>query len=355
MSRAWRSLRVQLALVGSAAIYLPVLLLFGVGVATEDETATVVDGIEVTRDASPPRSPWVPWTVVALAPTAAGLAWWWAGRATRPLDRVRTVAEDIEGADLSRRIGLDRGPAEVVALAASFDAMLDRLERSAEIQRRLVEEASHELRTPLAVLTTNAEVLLGHPEPTLGLYREGLERSQAAAVRLRATVEELLVDARGRARTVARQPVDLAAIVRAVVDEAGVPAGSRRIELAIAGPPSVPGALDGPTVHRAVANLVDNAIRHAPSGSTVEVAVEEVGGEGGAEVAVVVVDHGPGIPIEEQGHAFERFWHGRADGAGTGLGLPIARQVARAHGGDLTVASPGPAGDGCAFTLRLRR
>ena len=99
----------------------------------------------------------------------------------RPIDRVRRVAEDIEGSDLSRRIGLDHGPTEVVALAASFDAMLDRLEHAAETQRQLIEEASHELRTPLSVLMTNADVTLAHPDPTIEIYRQGLERSRSAA------------------------------------------------------------------------------------------------------------------------------------------------------------------------------
>lgn len=162
MSRAWRSLRAQLAIVGFLAIYVPVLLVFGVTSLTEDRVVQTRNGVEVASDTSTRRSPWVTWTVVALAPAAAGLAWWWAGRAVRPIDRVRKGAEDIEASDLSRRIGLDHGPAEVVALAASFDAMLARLERAGEVQRRLIEETSHELRTPLSVLATNADVLLAH-------------------------------------------------------------------------------------------------------------------------------------------------------------------------------------------------
>lgn len=351
MSRAWRSLRVQLAVVGFVAIYLPVLVLFGVTSVTEEtDVTTVTGGAEVVDAASGSTSPWVVATLVALGPVAALLAWWWAGRAVRPIDRVRAVAEDVGGADASRRIGMARGPAEVVALAASFDAMLDRLEDAAEVQRRLVEEASHELRTPLSILTTNAEVLLAHPDPTVEVYREGLVRSRAAALRLGATVEELLVDARGRARTIARRPADVVALARAVVDDAGVLAAPREVALVLAAPATAVAPVDGPTVQRALANLVDNAVRHAPPGSEVEVAVRVVG----PDVVVVVTDHGPGIPAAEQDQVFERFWTDRPDGPGTGLGLPIARQIARAHGGDVTVASPGPAGDGCAVTMTLR-
>lgn len=149
MRQAWRSLRVQLAVLGFLAIYVPVLFLLGVTLVTEEE-AVEVDGVEVVEGTSARRSPWTTWTVVALAPAAAGLAWWLAGRAVRPVDRVRLVAEEIEASDLSRRIGLESGPTEVVALAASFDAMLDRLEHAAEEQRLLIEETSHELRTPIS-------------------------------------------------------------------------------------------------------------------------------------------------------------------------------------------------------------
>ena len=351
MNRSWASLRVQLALLGFAAIYIPVLVLFGVTFVTETETSETIDGVEVTADASPDRSPWVTWTVVALGPVAAGLAWWWAGRAVRPIDRVRMVAEDIEGSDMSRRIGLDHGPTEVVALAASFDAMLGRLELAADTQRQLIEEASHELRTPLSVLTTNADVLLAHPNPSVDVYREGLERSRTAAGRLQATIDELLVDARGRARTIDRQRADVMAVVGGVVDDARVVAAAKQVGLSLDGPPAAACSLDESTVRRAISNLVDNAIRHAPSGTSVEVAVAVTD----TDAQVVVTDHGPGVPVEEQDHIFERFWYGRRGTNGTGLGLPIAKQIAIAHGGNLTVRSPGPAGDGCEFHLTLRR
>lgn len=315
MSRAWRTLRARLAVLGFLAIYVPVLLLFGVTVVTEYDTTEVVDGVEISTESSVTWSPWVTATVVALAPAAAGLAWWWAGRAVRP-----------------------------------YEAMYDRLRHAADAQRRLIEETSHELRIPLSVLSTNAEVLLSHPAPTLEVYRDGLERSGRAAGRLRAVIEELLVDARGRARTVDRQPADVAALVRAVVDDARVVAAPRGVTVEVTAPARAVCAVDEATVRRAVANLADNAVRFAPPGSAVAVAVER----SGAELAVVLTDHGPGIPAAELAHVFEPFWHGRRDQAGTGLGLPIARQIALAHGGDVTLTSPGPAGDGCVARLTLR-
>ncbi|MFF3437396.1 ATP-binding protein [Streptosporangium sp. NPDC002721] len=352
MIRPWRSLRARLAVLGFLAIYLPALLLFGVILVTDTETTSwVIDGVESTRTVSAHGSAWVTWTVLALAPAAAALAWWWAGRATAPIERIRAAADEIGGTDLSRRIALDHGPAEVVALAASFDAMLDRLEQASATQWRLIDETSHELRVPLSILMTNAEVLLGHPAPTVEIYRRGLQRSRAASERLRTTIDHLLVDARARARAVDRRPSDLVALVRDVVEHAGVLAAVNGVGLSVTGPPAAVCSVDEPTVSRAVSNLVDNAIRYAPAGSEVEIAVEVTG----AGAAVTVTDHGPGIPADEREHVFERFWRGRRDVPGTGLGLPIARQIALAHGGDLTLDPPRPTGDGCTFRLTLRR
>ncbi|GAB4005977.1 hypothetical protein GCM10029992_55370 [Glycomyces albus] len=246
--------------------------------------------------------------MIALAPEAAALAWWWSGRAVRPFERVRKAAERIEASDLSLRIGLERGTAEAVALAAAFDNMLDRLEQSAKVQRQLIEEASHEMRTPLSVLVTGSEVLLDHPEPDLGLYREGLERTRNAAERMRSTIDELLVDARGRARTVDRRPADLVALARAAIEDLSSLAESKSVELRLRETGPVECAVDEPTVRRAIANLVDNAIKHAPEESRVEIAVET----GPADAVITVTDQGPGIPAEHQPRIFDRYWQGKA-------------------------------------------
>ncbi|MER0243851.1 HAMP domain-containing sensor histidine kinase [Streptomyces sp. HSW2009] len=353
MRRLWRSLRVRLALFGFLAGYVPVLLLFGVVLATETDV-TQEGGATATaeeRHTTSHRSDAALWTVLALGPAAAGLAWWWAGRATAPIDRVRMVAAHVQGADLGRRTALRRGPTEVVALAASFDDMLERLERAAELQRRLIEETSHELRMPLAVLVTNAEVLLTHPRPTVEVYRQGLERSRTAAVRLQQVMGELLVDARGRARTLDRQAVCLAAVARSVAAQAEVAAVAKGMRLSVTGAPAAVCPVDEATVRRAVHNLLDNAIRYAPAGTAVTVDVQV----GAAEVAVVVTDEGPGIPADDQARVFQRFWRGPSGAHGTGLGWAIARQVALAHGGTLTLASPGPTGVGCAFRFSVAR
>ncbi|MEU5870413.1 ATP-binding protein [Glycomyces sp. NPDC047369] len=336
------SLRVRLALTGSLAIYLPVVLVFAVTAINQEEyTETGADGVAytVTRTGVDPTA-WAVLTVALLLPVTAALAWWWSGRAVRPFERVRAAAERIEASDLGLRVGSAQGTAEARALAAAFDSMLDRLERSALVQRRLIEEASHELRTPLAVLITGADVVLAHPEPDLDLYREGLERSRNAAQRLRDVVGELLVDARGRARVIDRRPVDLAALAREVAAEFARP-------VEVTGAATAEAAVDGPSVRRAVANLVGNAAKHAPEGTVVRIEVEA----GPDAVSLTVADEGPGIPDADRERVFERFWRG-GRAPGTGLGLPIARQIAQAHGGDVALLD---GGRGCRFRLTLPR
>jgi signal transduction histidine kinase len=307
VSRLLASLRVRLAVLGVVAIYAPVLVLLAVAATTDTETVTTADGLR-TQVVSGGTSPWVWATAALLAPAACVLAWTWAGRAVRPL------AE------------------------------------AAEQQRRLIEETSHALRTPLAVLATTIDVALADPAPTLPGYRDGLQGARDAAGRVRGVVDGLLADARGRARTLERRAADLDAVVADAVTRALPLADARGVRLEHAATGRLTARIDVDAVTRAVTNLLDNAIRHAPAGSAVAIAARATA----TSVAVTVTDHGPGIPAAQQAQVFGRFW--RADGGGAaGLGLPIARQVAEAHGGALTLHSPGPDGDGCAFTLTLRR
>jgi signal transduction histidine kinase len=194
-------------------------------------------------------------------------------------------------------------------------------------------------------LITGADVLLRHPEPDLDLYREGLERSRNAAERLRDAVGELLVDARGRARVIDRRPTDVTALVGEVFNEVAAFAESRSVRLVLRGAASADAPVDGPSVHRAVANLVHNAVKHAPEGTAVDVEVTR----SKTGIAVVVADAGPGIPAADRDQVFERFWRGER-APGTGLGLPIARQIAQAHGGEVELLD---AERGCRFRLTL--
>jgi signal transduction histidine kinase len=111
------------------------------------------------------------------------------------------------------------------------------------------------------------------------------------------------------------------------------------------------GSWDTSTITRAVTNLIDNAIRHSPGGTTVHVNVTK--GDGLIDIAVS--DHGPGIGPDQLDQVFERSWRADSTGGGSGLGLAIARQVARAHGGDVTVSSPDPTGYSTTFVFSIAR
>ena len=346
-----RSLRSQLTLAGFAAIYLAVLILFGISWLTEDVSVTTTNGVDVTEPTSDDGFGWVEIAVLALAPTSALLAWWWAGRAVRPIDRIRTVAERIEATDLSERIDLRHGPPEIISLARSFDGMLDRLHQSATRQLQVIDEISHELRTPIAVLIANADVRLAASDPSLRWYREGLEQSQLTAQRMLTTLERLLVDARSSARTLDRHPADLVDTISTVSDEMTLVAARKHVTVELAAPSTLRGSWDTPSIARAITNLLDNAIRHAPGHTKVTVAVHSRTDR----IDIAVSDHGPGIdpasPPENTRRPVQTDEH---DTARNGLGLAITRQIAEAHGGDLTIVSPDPAGYATTVTFTIK-
>ncbi|MEM7340288.1 MAG: HAMP domain-containing sensor histidine kinase [Actinomycetota bacterium] len=303
-----RSVRVRFAVVAFAAIYLPVLVLLSVSVVSEQTTVEDTGERVITETevrSGPPTAVYV--AAVLLAPAAAALAWWLAGRAVAPV------------------------------------------RRAIEIQHDLIEEVSHELRTPLAVIINGAEVLLGRPEPGVDDLRTGLARAQTAAERMRGTVDALLVDARGRARSIERQPLDVADLARAVAAELQPLADGRSVTLTATVDGDTRAAVDEAMVSRAVLNVATNAVEHSEPGQTVTIVARPDPADG-ALVLVAVSDQGPGIEPADTERVFERFWT-RRDG-GTGLGLSVARQIAEAHGGSVTVAETA---SGARIEIRLRR
>ncbi len=284
-----------------------------------------------------------------------GVGWFVAGRVMAPIDRITAVARDIQVTDLSRRIDLRGPPDELKDLADTFDDMIGRLEDAFQQQRRFIQEASHELRNPLAVIRTNLDVALDDPDASVEDLRTTSEVVLRAASRMGVLVDDLLTYARegSPAREVSR--VVLADVVDDTVAEFGASASARRVELV--SQPRVPGepevAVDGDRValRQAVANLVANAVRLAPEGTSIRLAA----GRDGPWAWIAVDDAGPGIPAEHHEHVFERFWRGdqrraRAEGR-SGLGLAIVRQIAEAHGGEVKLAD-NPRG-GSTFTVWL--
>jgi two-component system sensor histidine kinase MprB len=215
-------------------------------------------------------------------------------------------------------------------LGRSFNAMLAELRASRDAQRQLVADASHELRTPLTSMRANVELLARAPDlPEAD--RERLVVSTAAQMsELSVLVGDLVDLARppGDAVPAAdeREDVRLDVLVRDAVTGARSHAGGRDF-VVDAEPCVVHGSRA--RLHRAVRNLLDNAVKWSPPGGVIEVAVR--GGE------VVVRDHGPGIPAADLPHVFDRFYRSPAARGlpGSGLGLAIVRQVAEAHGGSV--------------------
>lgn len=281
---------------------------------------------------------------VLVVLVVAGLTWVLTGRALRPVESMRSRAAEITGADLGSRLPDPGTGDEVSRLASTLNDMLDRLQTSAEAQRRFVADASHELRSPVATIRALHETtaLSPHPDGPEGLSREVL----AETVRLERLVADLLLLARADAGTPPRRStLDLSAVVTEEAQR------SRRHPVTLELPRSdVEVRGDAAALGRLLRNLLDNAERHARS--TIHVRLEQ----GGAGAVVVVSDDGPGVPAADRERVFERFVRlddARArDDGGSGLGLSIARQVAHEHGGDLRLdeATRGP---GARLTLRL--
>jgi two-component system sensor histidine kinase MprB len=255
----------------------------------------------------------------ALAPVA---------RFTR---RTEQLAADPDPSERMEVTGED----ELGRLARSFNTTLDSLERSVEAQRHLVADASHELRTPISSLRANIQTLQDAdrlPADELASLRADIVEELDELTALVADIVEL---ARGAKRDELADDVRLDRIVEGVADRAQVRAGDQVGVLVNAEPTVVRG--EPQRIQRAVANLVDNAIKWSPPGGTVE--LELVSGE------LTVRDHGPGFAAADMPHVFERFY--RAEAArglpGSGLGLAIVRQAAEAHGG-YAIASNAPDG-----------
>ena len=265
------------------------------------------------------------------------------GRTLGPVEAMRAEVADIGEHDLHRRVPEPGTGDEIDRLADTMNTMLARLDASARRQRRFVADASHELRSPIASLRTVLEVASTHPE-TASLEAT-VDDALADTHRLEELVVDLLTLARldGEARAAAAGPIDLAAVCRTVL--AGHPERTTDTYF----PDTAMVIADELSVRRAVTNLVDNAVRHAESRSSVS--IEQIGGY----FELRVDDDGDGVPVADRVRIFERFT--RLDGArardqgGTGLGLAIVAELARSLGGAVA-ATDSPLG-GARFTMRL--
>jgi signal transduction histidine kinase len=281
-------------------------------------------------------------TLLPLALLAAGLgALFLTERALRPVRDVTDAAAQISAEDLSQRLEV-KGHDELAQLASTFNAMIERLDKAFEQQRRFTADASHELRTPLTrIKLTTSEALDG--EHTVAEYQAALLIADRAADSMHRLVEQLLLLARadGGQLRIRSEPVELKPLLLEAADTLKPPHGPRlEVELP-AGPVLASG--DPVWLSSIVRNLVENAVRHTPPGGRVTLSTEQQNGS----TAIRVTDTGEGIDAEHLPHLTERFY--RADAArsrsgsgsrgGTGLGLAIVRTLVEAQQGSFEVVS----------------
>ncbi len=278
---------------------------------------------------------------------AAGGGYFMATRSLAPVSAMAERAAEITSTNLRERLPVS-GDEELAGLARVVNELLARLDDSFAQQRRFMTDASHELRTPTAILRTEADVTLAQHHRTEDEYRASLTVIRDAAGRLTRIVDDLFALARVDAENLAtrRERVyveelvdDAMRMVRPLADARGV-----RVDVYEAVEAPVDG--DADLLGRLLVNLLDNAIKHSPDGGVVEVGMRRRD----AFVDVGIVDHGQGIPEEERERIFDRFVRLTGDaptqpeqtdarGTGVGLGLAIARRIAEAHGGSLTVVN----------------
>jgi signal transduction histidine kinase len=274
-----------------------------------------------------------------------------AGRTARRIRRLRDTAERVAQVGPVAEFRPESGRDEIGDLSRTFAFMQTRLREQEQARRSFVATASHELRTPVASLQIMLDLLITdlETEPlAIEDAREQAHKADEQAARLSQLAGELLdlsrIDAGVALR---REPVDVSEILRSVMAELDV-------RLAVQGRQVV---VDDDGGHWALADpgnvagitriLLDNALRHTPPSARIDVEVASVG----ERVAIRVRDGGPGVAEEERERIFERFARGaQAPSGGFGLGLAIARELARRMAGDITLE---PSGTGACFVLRL--
>ncbi len=289
------------------------------------------------------------WSMIPVVIVIACLGGaWLSGRALKPVNDIAAAALTISIENLAERLPVPPTGDELARLTEVLNTMFARLESAVKTLSQFVADASHELRTPLAVIRTTAELALRRAR-TPESYRDSLQEVAAEAERMTRLVEELLVLARSDAATAEMPlaPVDVREVLAEVCDEMRGLAGMRRIRIqasygASHGEAAAIVAGNRPALHRLFLVLLDNAVKFSRPGGEVSLKVENTE----SQVSVSIEDFGVGISEADLPHIFKRFY--RADrartGGGHGLGLSLAKSIARLHGASIEVHSTEGAG-----------
>lgn len=272
--------------------------------------------------------------LIALFLLSLVVGWFMSGRVLIPIDQITRRAQAIEASDLSQRIDLKGPDDELTRLGSTIDMMLERLDRAFGSQKRFLADTSHDLRTPLAVIRSNVEVALDDPDTGTDEWRETAGIVKRNVEKMAEMIDGLLAVARAEAANSAPSPVQLSQLVsrkardyQPVVFEAGIQISAEPGSAQVLG---IELALE-----RALANLVDNALKVAPVGSTIRIA----SGSESEWAYLAVDDAGPGLQLDGEEMPI-------------GLGLSIVERVVDAHGGRLA-NYPGSQGVGTTMVMWL--
>jgi heavy metal sensor kinase len=289
--------------------------------------------------------------LLLVAASAGG--YWLSMRALAPVDEISRAAQRISIENLADRLKVPHTGDQLQRLSETLNATFARLEASVLRMKQFTADASHELRAPISLIRTTAEVAVQR-DRTAPEYRDALTEILEESERTSQVVDSLMLLARADSgkEMFERVPADACAVVRGAIEQGEKLARSQCIEFKESLPSgSISVQADSDALRRAVLILIDNAVKYTPSGGAVKVELTEEGGF----VVVSVTDTGIGIAKGDLAHVFDRFW--RADKArsreqgGAGLGLSIAKWVAEAHQGSLSVDSA--LGIGSVFLLRI--
>ncbi len=276
-----------------------------------------------------------------------------ARRALTPIDHLAAEARRITADRLHERLSVPNEQDEIGRLTAVINSTFARLESSFDQLKRFTADASHELRTPLAVMRGIGEMGLRETR-TPAEYKEAIGSMLEEVDRLTRLVDTLLRLSRGDAGTVRLSPgpVDLGQLTREAVASLGILAEERQQRIKVDASNAIRVSADRLVLREAITNMLDNAIKYSPNGSTIDVRVEAFKDR----ATVAIADQGPGISLEHRGRIFDRFYRvdeGRSrEMGGTGLGLAIAKWAVEVNGGHISLES---AQWGCVFTITLPR
>jgi len=253
--------------------------------------------------------------------------------AAGPIGDLIEAAGSVEAGDYAVRVR-ERGPRELRSLARAFNAMSAQLEETDAQRNRLLSDVSHELRTPLTVMQGSLEGILDGLYPADEAHLAPILEETRILSRI---IDDLrtLASAEAGSLSLHREPTDLGAVLADAVAAFRSQADAARVTLEAGGVEALPTLdLDPERIRQVLANLITNALRHTPPGGRIDLAADS----GPTAVTVTVTDTGTGMEPEVLERIFERFYR-EAESRGSGLGLPIARELVRAHGGAISAES----------------